>query len=232
MSLNMEFIGISFFTLAFVSLFISLLSIPIEYNAIGGLALIFGYQFALSSLGWADYIEHHPRTNLFNQNKEGLLSGIGYTSLFLFGARLGRELLKPRSNLQQWRQFTGVLWVVNVLLWCVTIISDSYIEPSSRRMANLSYVLSVITLNTYNIASALTVACITRPTTNTIIEAVNYNGLAIFLLANISTGIVNKTIQTIYTSDGVAILILTFYMVFVSGVSVLLYRYKIHLKFW
>ncbi len=171
-----------FFTLAFVALLISVLDVPVEYNAVGGIALILLYQCALSKFGLAEYIEHHPRSNLWHQNREGILSSIGYTSLYLLGARLGREIWKPRSTMTEWRRFTLQLWIVDTICWIVTLVSDHYVVAASRRMANLTYVLSVMAINVQNIASALTIACITRPVSNCITEAVNYNGLAIFLL--------------------------------------------------
>ncbi|CAE6337722.1 unnamed protein product [Rhizoctonia solani] len=44
--------------------------------------------------------------------------------------------------------------------------------------------------------------------TSGLLEAINLNGLALFLVANIATGLVNMTIPTMYTPDGQAMLVL------------------------
>ncbi|KAI0073556.1 hypothetical protein K474DRAFT_1686168 [Panus rudis PR-1116 ss-1] len=44
-----------------------------------------------------------------------------------------------------------------------------------------------------------------------LLEAINKNGLVLFLLANVATGLINLTIQTMYVKDGWAMVILTLY---------------------
>ncbi|KAG6846087.1 hypothetical protein H0H87_006451 [Tephrocybe sp. NHM501043] len=44
-----------------------------------------------------------------------------------------------------------------------------------------------------------------------LLEAINQNGLALFLVANVATGLVNLTVQTMYTSDNWAMAILSVY---------------------
>lgn len=63
-----------------------------------------------------------------------------------------------------------------------------------------------------------------------IFEAVNYNGLGFFLLANILTGTVNMSIRTLYVDDTFALKILVGYLA-VSIVSVLVcYRLKVQIR--
>ncbi|KAF9439089.1 Glucosaminyl phosphatidylinositol (GlcN-PI) nositol acylation protein [Entomortierella beljakovae] len=52
-----------------------------------------------------------------------------------------------------------------------------------------------------------------------LLEAVNKNGLAVFLVANIFTGLVNLSIKTLYTPNAQALGILTAYMFFVTGIA-------------
>ncbi|KAG0049894.1 Glucosaminyl phosphatidylinositol (GlcN-PI) nositol acylation protein [Gryganskiella cystojenkinii] len=52
-----------------------------------------------------------------------------------------------------------------------------------------------------------------------LLEAVNRNGLAVFLVANIFTGLVNLTVQTLYTPTAQAIGILTAYIGVVSALA-------------
>jgi len=62
--------------------------------------------------------------------------------------------------------------------------------------------------------------------------AIAYNGLAVFLLGNLLTGGINFMIVSMYTPNTTALLILWVYATFIVGFSVVLYFYKIQLKFW
>jgi len=100
----------------------------------------------------------------------------------------------------------------------------------SRRMVNLSYILWVCAYNvTFILAYLLlemaffpgpsfskrkktnqplpTAGAIPHP----LLNAINKNGLAVFLLANVATGLINLAIPTMYTSDFLAMLILCGY---------------------
>jgi len=66
----------------------------------------------------------------------------------------------------------------------------------------------------------------------TIYEAIDYNGLAFFLLANLGTGAVNLSVATIHTPELPALAILTAYLVTLCMVAKILYRYNVRLKFW
>jgi phosphatidylinositol glycan class W len=140
--------------------------------------------------------------------------------------------------------FTIKLWGVDILLWILFWISQNFVEEVSRRMVNLSYVLLILSINIMILASCLMVAMVTKPTENTILVALNQNGLAMFLLvrnvsfyiyflqANISTGLVNLSMKTIYASDALAMTVLSLYLLFICGVAVYLLYKKITLKFW
>ncbi|KAF9107169.1 Glucosaminyl phosphatidylinositol (GlcN-PI) nositol acylation protein [Mortierella sp. AM989] len=52
-----------------------------------------------------------------------------------------------------------------------------------------------------------------------LLEAINRNGLAVFLIANILTGLVNLNIKTLYTSNSQALAILTVYIATISAVA-------------
>lgn len=65
-----------------------------------------------------------------------------------------------------------------------------------------------------------------------ILTAINYNGLAFFLGANLLTGLVNIVFQTLLVDRAVAILILIVYMLILLGITTFLYLYKIQLKIW
>ncbi|KIJ52659.1 hypothetical protein M422DRAFT_223326 [Sphaerobolus stellatus SS14] len=50
-----------------------------------------------------------------------------------------------------------------------------------------------------------------------LLEAINLNGLPLFLLANVATGLINLTTKTMYASDTKSMVILVLYSLFLSG---------------
>lgn len=86
--------------------------------------------------------------------------------------------------------------------------------------ANLPYVLWTAAYNTTFLLGYLTIEILFfPPSTNDspsfavppLLEAINRNGLAVFLLANLATGLVNVSMKTMYASDTVALLVLGLY---------------------
>jgi phosphatidylinositol glycan class W len=76
-----------FFTLAAVSLFVSMLSIPPDFAALIGLLILTVYQAWLHS-GLTEYILQHPRIDLLSSNREGIFSCLGYVAIFLVGQQV------------------------------------------------------------------------------------------------------------------------------------------------
>ncbi|CAG5116661.1 unnamed protein product [Candidula unifasciata] len=65
-----------------------------------------------------------------------------------------------------------------------------------------------------------------------LLEAISFNSLLFFLLANLFTGAVNMSISTIYASDAVAVVILILYMFLLCFVVVSLRKKNICTKVW
>ncbi|KAF9224938.1 GWT1-domain-containing protein [Gyrodon lividus] len=152
----------------------------------------------------------------------------------------------PRQNPKTIMELSSYAVVWWVLLAFVRIGLDV-----SRRMANLSYILWIVAFNTsfvlgyYLLDMLFFPARISKlkdpsdpsgkrilqedPTTSrtkfapALLEALNKNGLATFLLANVATGLVNLSFPTMYTSNGKAVLILTGYS---FGVSVFAWSFR------
>jgi len=140
----------------------------------------------------------------------------------------------PRQNAKT----TIELFSYAVVWWTLLAIVRRGLQVS-RRMANLPYILWIVAFNTSFILAFYLLDMIffpTRisklkdpsdpsgkrilqedPTTSTpksaptLLEAINKNGLVIFLLANVATGLVNLSIQTMYTPKAKAMLILIGY---------------------
>ena len=148
-------------------------------------------------------------------------------------------------------------WAV---VWCALFfILTSYAFglklQVSRRLANLPYVLWIAAFNTIQLFLFAAIEAFTFSgvayrkqndskqidvksaekdkvefATSRILRAFNRNGLAIFLLANLLTGLVNMTIPTLHVSDQVAMLVLMGYMAVLAVVALELDRRGISIK--
>ena len=67
------------------------------------------------------------------------------------------------------------------------------------------------------------------PTNICLVSAIDYNQFTFFLLANLSTGLVNMSVDTIYTGPVMSLIILGGHLVFLSIISILLQKFKIKL---
>ncbi|KAJ9580799.1 hypothetical protein L9F63_024015 [Diploptera punctata] len=63
-----------------------------------------------------------------------------------------------------------------------------------------------------------------------ILDAINYNGLAFFLLANLLTGLVNVSVRTLYVDTGLSVVILCGYMLTLCWLTHLLHRRQLRLR--
>lgn len=99
--------------------------------------------------------------------------------------------------------------------------------PVSRRLANLPYVLWVCAYNTgflfcYALIDSVFDRLSSKNNAEVIgsvsLEAVNKNGMFLFLLANVSTGLVNMSLNTLDCDDTVAVMVLMGYSLLLAGV--------------
>lgn len=215
-------------------------------------------QAFLDSTSVTAYILTAPRKTLFSQNREGLASIWGYLSIFLVGQAVGLDIL-PRtgSNLCKsifGRPSSGPL-LTRLLMWSVwysvlLFLAISYTTLGlqvSRRLANLPYVLWVCSFNCAQLALFCAVEKVAFPglysftdertesqkckhATSQILGAFNRNGLAMFLLANLLTGSVNLSTNTLKASQGRAVTTLFAYATVLSIIATGLHRKNISIK--
>ncbi|KAG7798462.1 hypothetical protein KL944_004604 [Ogataea haglerorum] len=164
------------------------------------------------------------------------------------------ECLSNRKN----RAFTVSpikgLFILAALFHALYYIFDTcYIYGVSRRMANSLYVIWVCAYNyTFLFGFKLVENLIwgepqyelTRSENKITavndhrhkdcvpvgLRAVNYNGLTVFVLANVLTGLVNLTFSTIDMSDIMALILLITYCAVLSAVAFFLYTKRIHIR--
>lgn len=243
-----------FFTMAFVppfvALFDSAFSLIPSYQL---LALLLGltYQIVLDSTSLKAYILAAERTNLLSKNREGVFSFFGYLAIFLAGQGTGMHILPrtPKSGLLH-NTILRRLALWTAIFTGLTFLCIDYRFAGvgvSRRLANLPYVLWVCAFQTGQITLFYLIEAIFFPDVHTakskaeeeergraassrLLRAFNRNGLAIFLLANLLTGLVNLTLPTLRMSDLEAVGVLLAYMGTLSVVALLLDMYNISIK--
>ena len=133
-----------FFTLAVVKILSSVLISHLGSRRLGLIGLCIGcaYQLCLSFTGLRErLLSDSQRTGLLDANREGIASCFGYLALYMLAVELGRFLSVARSRFRDWVICLFVLISIDVFLYGILALLTSYVEPVSRRMANLSYVI-------------------------------------------------------------------------------------------
>ena len=249
-----------FFTLGFLPPFMALFQTAFQYiPSYAGLAILLGsaYQIALETTNLKGFILVGDRTNLFSKNREGIFSFFGYLAIFLAGQSTGMYVI-PRSlssstGLQQRRRLLLTLCGWSGIWIFLFLFSTSYKYglslQVSRRLANLPYIFWISAFNCTQITAFCLVETLFFPqtyktydtspkaeneiykqATSRVLDAYNRNGLAIFLVANLLTGLVNLTVPTLHVSDLQAMGILLVYAAALTGLAVASDAYDVSIK--
>ncbi|GAB4860148.1 hypothetical protein Ancab_011626 [Ancistrocladus abbreviatus] len=224
-----------FFTLAGVSLLTSMINVSPQYCAIIGLLVLMGYQICLMQ-GLNVYLISNERgTDIISLNKEGIFSIFGYWGMYLVGVQLAHHLFFKNnptavSRKDQWTRTR--VWVLSLLFWLLTIVLDSHVERVSRRMCNFPYVTLVLAVN-FQVLAIFMLSDYTPGSKFTALEdAFNLNLLGAFLLANVLTGLVNLSVDTLSVSSTQALVILIVYAFTLCFATGCLGFFGLRLKFW
>ncbi|KAH7080097.1 GWT1-domain-containing protein [Paraphoma chrysanthemicola] len=241
----------------FVALFQSAFDLVPSYAVLSCLLAAI-YEIALDWTSLGSYILIAPRTDLLSKNREGVFSFIGYLAIFLAGQSLGSIALPRQPPLPKKasisyilrRTMLGKLAIASILWTALFYFSTSYYGlrlSVSRRIANLPYFLWVSSFNSYQITICYAIETFlfpqlykastnaeekqrSRDATSTVLYAFNRNGLAVFLVANLLTGVVNMTIPTLHLNFLQSMAILIAYTAAVTGVAVVLDQYDRTIK--
>lgn len=231
----------------------------VPYTGLVSILISSLYQALLEFTRLKPYILTAHRTDLLSQNREGVFSFWGYLAIFLAGHALGFDVL-PRtssptsvteSTLQQRKRL-----ITRLAVWSLLWGSLFYIETSysmgfalqvSRRLANQPYVLWVSAFNCAQITIFCLVETLLFPgvymagdgsvekresakATSRVLRAFNRNGLAVFLLANLLTGLVNLTLDTLSMGQIGAMAVLVGYAALLTAVAVALDAWNLSIK--
>lgn len=250
-----------------------------------GVAAAVSHQLALSYGGLTTFVLHAPRTSLISQNKEGLVSLIGYLAIHLLGLSAGTLLLPPSPSyfrrqqkllrqtlyssspvppsttipLKRENDKTAVELCSYAVVWWVLLYMTKWSNVGggvSRRMVNFPYITWVAAFNTSFLLGYLLLDLIFFPSPMSksvysprsklkvqpkpptpgregrrdylnpeaiaggappLLDAINKNGLVLFLLANVATGLVNLALPTMYFNDSSAMGVLAAYTLGICG---------------
>jgi len=221
-----------FFTLGFVAIFLAFMNFSPNVNGVLGVLIIVVYQMLLQS-GLNEYILNHPRDSLLSANKEGICSIAGYLAIYLIGIKIGDSLFQTRITIRDWLKYALRLLATSIVFYVLWYLSEQHIEKTSRRMANLSYVLAILSLNLFNFSINILISILTgHQNSSCIAKSVNRNQLFIFLLGNILTGLINFSMKTIYATEQTAMTVIGSYTFVLALVALILDYKNITIKFW
>ncbi|ORX40674.1 GWT1-domain-containing protein [Kockovaella imperatae] len=221
-----------------------------------GLLVAVLHQSALSSSGFnlQSWILSPDRNGLIEMNKEGLVSLPGYLAIYLLGVAIGQHVMRAaapakrvesatekaeerikrhyeqrRANLAMELVSFGLGW------WSLLAFSRFMGVEVSRRMANSAYVLWVAGYNTLFLLGYLLLEIylleipVPPHAVPPLLDAINRNGLMVFLIANLLTGVVNLSFKTMYLSNYQAMCILILYSIAVSAIAWTARYWKVNL---
>jgi phosphatidylinositol glycan class W len=241
----------------FVALFESAFKVVPSYAALSCLLGV-SYELLLDRTGLGAFILIAPRTNFVSKNREGIFSFFGYLAIFLAGQSVGTFVLprqqpspKDAPRTAKWRNSILAKLLFAALGWSVLFaFTTSYRGLGltvSRRLANLPYFLLVTSFNCSQIAACYAIETVCFPSiykaadkeeeqqrcreaTSPVLWAFNRNGLALFLLGNLLTGLVNMTMPTLHMGLWQSMGVLVGYVSVVSVVALVLDRQNLSIK--
>ncbi|KAF9925732.1 Glucosaminyl phosphatidylinositol (GlcN-PI) nositol acylation protein [Linnemannia zychae] len=126
---------------------------------------------------------------------------------------------------RQMANLSYFFWVITfntgfILCFLLAEIAITINEPSALAIARAQAKANLSTATSGSskkrVAATVHLPPLTCPP---LLEAVNKNGLAVFLVANVLTGLVNLTIKTLYTPNIQALVVLTIYIAVVTGMA-------------
>ncbi|KAG8533967.1 uncharacterized protein KY384_001710 [Bacidia gigantensis] len=166
----------------------------------------------------------------FSKNREGIFSFLGYLAIFITGQAVGVSILRRNTKMWFCADDALGRRVALLALLVITTVGYynqyrvstgqskiAYKAEVSRRLANAPYIEWVVWFNCMQLLAYCAVETWIFPAvykattrngeqravkkaTSTVLKAFNRNGLAIFLVANLLTGVVNLSMDTLNAS--------------------------------
>lgn len=211
--------------------------IKIQYVFINAVFIIIIHEILLQTSLQKFILMSTERDNFITANKEGLVSCLGYISIYLFSLSFGHYLnIKIQAKIKR----TGLMFLLYSLLTLVTSIILQNYFGISRKLANSSYCFWILFIGIFMTGVYYSSQILLEFLYNgrlegvyapLIFEAINYNGLVFFLIGNLLTGLINITFNTLTLPDHLSLAILILYMFLNCLVVSVLYNKQYKLKF-
>lgn len=227
-------------------------------HAVLALVISLAYEYCIVGCnGFLSYLLLSERTNLINSNREGIFSLLGYLAIFLSGQSVGFFILPAKHSSWNWlrplkdrasvtsntKKSHSVSPLTGLIVWFLIytslfqFVSHFHKFTVSRRLANLPYVLWTCSYNTgFLICYYLIEKYFSNTTddyydkTPVSLDSINSNGMIIFLLSNVMTGLINLSFNTLDCSIIQSMVILIAYSLVLAVVCGVLYYNKIFIK--
>ncbi|GIY09443.1 phosphatidylinositol-glycan biosynthesis class W protein [Caerostris extrusa] len=199
------------------------------------------HQLLLSKYGMAALIISDIRTNLFEANKEGICSLMGFITLYFWGVQLGQVVWKQGHKISDYIWQFLKMCLIGIVAWKCMYFLNEAVQPASRRMANLTYCVWMVALTTLQLAlhllQEIIITVLSKILKNNYYESLlwkslNSNALFYFLLSNVLTGLVNISMNPAKASDLQSFIIMSVYLMTLTVSSVISCTYSFKLKFW
>ena len=195
--------------------------------------LVAFHQVALSKYGMQMYIEEGDRQcveetmhvsgvcNFFAANREGILGCVGYLSMFFISEDIAQYCIWEESCTKDPSKRGKRLSMCCSILWAALWVLGSVLEiPVSRRSTNATFVIWTLAHNVTILLMIWAAFFFTSGSSvSPIFDAVNRHALIVFILANLMTGLVNITINTLEVADGQALGVIFVYLFAVGSVA-------------
>lgn len=226
-----------FFVLAGVKILVApwcrLLSAPLLCVVATLLTLVQHYNTAILQ-DWV--LSELPRDSFLLANRESLVAAPGHAALYCWGALLGKFLfaVKKDSRSQYAASSVRVLIVSSVSAAGVAVVLSLLCnrlqgEPS-RRLVNAEFVMwMVLVLLIFTSLGSLVEICLSLSSGDPlpiILQAINGNQMLFFLAANVATGVINMSINTLEVSNPMDTFIITVYAIALCIAVVALLQYR------
>ncbi|VDN82272.1 unnamed protein product [Brugia pahangi] len=203
-----------FITLAFLRITVRLLGR--RFHLLFGIIVIFVYQYFLTERNLQNWLlsESVNRDTFIAMNREGIFSLFGYLSIYYFASAIASFMYFTGIRLKSWFYRTFQLFIIAALLFFAQKLAEMLLGPPSRRIANLPYILEMVSYIThlYEVLLLIQLTSIfgwaaqmpqfsidespferLKPC---VLDSVNRYAMPFFLLANLLTGLINLTITT------------------------------------
>lgn len=246
-----------FMTLGFLPILLGLLDPFLNFlpRIIVATAIGLGYDIVLNNTELLAYVlrSDNRLDSLISMNKEGIVSFFGYFSIFLYGQSFGSFVLtgyqtprnliwmvsKKNAEKRAKKKSDWLLASTTKGLIIYTVVFHSllwfiqhciYFRNISRRLANFPYVIWVVSYNATLLMGYNLVEAFVGKFDSPILNSINNNGLLIFLLANLGTGLINMSINTLECSSIVSLTILIGYSAAFTFIALVLDKRGIYIK--